>query len=212
MRGRFCRLQLLLVLASAVILGSESRGTLDHILLSQIWDSNFLRILRLARLRWRYSTPPPHGIMRILVEVEVTLQLTISQSASFGVEPHLGLMTRYLLLFNSHGLVLRGAWVCHLYMLLVLASAVILGSESLRTRDHIMRILNWTVPFRDGMKNTVYNNTHIVVGEFTDLLPSNSLDIVFAGMCLPSRYQATYDPSRDRCIATVLHVIIYFKI
>jgi hypothetical protein len=35
-RERVCRLQLLLVLASAVILGSESRGTRDHILLSQI--------------------------------------------------------------------------------------------------------------------------------------------------------------------------------
>jgi hypothetical protein len=34
-----CRLQLLLVFASAVILGSESRGTCDHILLSQIRDS-----------------------------------------------------------------------------------------------------------------------------------------------------------------------------
>jgi hypothetical protein len=33
------RLQLLLVLASSVILGSESRGTHDHILLSQIRDS-----------------------------------------------------------------------------------------------------------------------------------------------------------------------------
>jgi hypothetical protein len=33
-----CRLQLLLVLATAVILGSESRGTRDHILLSQIRD------------------------------------------------------------------------------------------------------------------------------------------------------------------------------
>jgi hypothetical protein len=32
-------LQLLLVLASAVILGSEFRGTHDHILLSQIQDS-----------------------------------------------------------------------------------------------------------------------------------------------------------------------------
>jgi hypothetical protein len=40
MRGRFCRLQLMLVLASAVILGSESHGTHDHrILLSQIGDS-----------------------------------------------------------------------------------------------------------------------------------------------------------------------------
>jgi hypothetical protein len=38
-RERVCRLQLLLVLASAVILGSESRGTRDHILLSQIRDS-----------------------------------------------------------------------------------------------------------------------------------------------------------------------------
>jgi hypothetical protein len=35
-RGRVCRLQLLLALASAVILGSESRGTYDHILLSRI--------------------------------------------------------------------------------------------------------------------------------------------------------------------------------
>jgi hypothetical protein len=38
-RGWVRRLQLLLALASAVILGSESRGTHDHILLSQIWDS-----------------------------------------------------------------------------------------------------------------------------------------------------------------------------
>jgi hypothetical protein len=35
-RGRICRVQLLLVVASAVILGSESRGTRDNILLSQI--------------------------------------------------------------------------------------------------------------------------------------------------------------------------------
>jgi hypothetical protein len=39
MRGRICHLQLLLALASAVILGSESRGTHDHILLPQIRDS-----------------------------------------------------------------------------------------------------------------------------------------------------------------------------
>jgi hypothetical protein len=82
-----CRLQLLLVLASAVILRSESRGTHDHILLSQIRDSLNLqgqvpvfispwnRMARLypkalgslfvaswlAELRWRYSTPPPYG-------------------------------------------------------------------------------------------------------------------------------------------------------
>jgi hypothetical protein len=39
MRGWVCCLQLLMVLASAVILGSESRGTHDDILLSQIRDS-----------------------------------------------------------------------------------------------------------------------------------------------------------------------------
>jgi hypothetical protein len=38
-RGQVCRLQWLLVLTSAVILWSESRGTRDHILLSLIRDS-----------------------------------------------------------------------------------------------------------------------------------------------------------------------------
>jgi hypothetical protein len=42
-RGRVCRLQLLLALASAVILGSESRVIRDHILLSQIRDFTFCR-------------------------------------------------------------------------------------------------------------------------------------------------------------------------
>jgi hypothetical protein len=41
-RGRVCRLQLLLVLASAIILRSEFRGTHDHILLSQIRVSPYL--------------------------------------------------------------------------------------------------------------------------------------------------------------------------
>jgi hypothetical protein len=84
-----CRLQSLLVFASAVILGSKSRATHDHNLLSQIRDSPnlggsgpriyipqeqggpvippgtefpFRCLLRLAGLRWRYSNPPPHGI------------------------------------------------------------------------------------------------------------------------------------------------------
>jgi hypothetical protein len=38
-RGSVCRLQLLLALASAVILRSESRGIHDQVLLSQIGDS-----------------------------------------------------------------------------------------------------------------------------------------------------------------------------
>jgi hypothetical protein len=76
-RGWVYWLQLLLALASAVILRSESRGTDDHILLSQIRDSPTWRarfpqkqdgpvippgtgfpfrcLLRLAGLRWRYN-------------------------------------------------------------------------------------------------------------------------------------------------------------
>jgi hypothetical protein len=58
------------------------------------------------------------------VKVKGTLRLTVS----LGVEPHVGLMTRYLLLFDSYGLVFVGApsltrgRVCLSYMLLALAS------------------------------------------------------------------------------------------
>jgi hypothetical protein len=41
-RGRVCRLQLLLVLTSALIFGSVSRWTCDHILLTQIRDILFV--------------------------------------------------------------------------------------------------------------------------------------------------------------------------
>jgi hypothetical protein len=60
-KGRVCRLQMLLALANAVIFGSQSGGTHGHILLPQIRDFHFRRLLRLAGIRWRYSTPPPHG-------------------------------------------------------------------------------------------------------------------------------------------------------
>jgi hypothetical protein len=52
-RGLLC-----LALASAVFLGSESLGTRGHILLSQIWDFPFRRLLRLAGSKWRCSIRP----------------------------------------------------------------------------------------------------------------------------------------------------------
>jgi hypothetical protein len=61
-RGRVCLLQLLLALASAVIFGTEFCRTRGHILLSQIRDFPFRRLLRLTGLRWRYSTSPQHGL------------------------------------------------------------------------------------------------------------------------------------------------------
>jgi hypothetical protein len=62
-RGRFCILYMLRTLASVVSLGSESFGTYDHILLSQILDFPFRRLLRLAWSRWKNSTRPPHGCL-----------------------------------------------------------------------------------------------------------------------------------------------------
>jgi hypothetical protein len=69
-----------LVLASAVILGSEARGTRGHILLSQIGDYPFRRLLRLVGLRWRYSTPPPHGNESVCVWLLHFDRLSVGQS------------------------------------------------------------------------------------------------------------------------------------
>jgi hypothetical protein len=52
--GWVCHLQLVLALARAFILGSESRGTREHILLSPIQDC---RLLRLAGLHFQFKTP-----------------------------------------------------------------------------------------------------------------------------------------------------------
>jgi hypothetical protein len=64
-RWRVCHLQLLLALASAVIFGSESRGTPNHVLLSQFLEFPFRRLPQLAGLRWRISTPPQHRIISV---------------------------------------------------------------------------------------------------------------------------------------------------
>jgi hypothetical protein len=64
-RAWVCHLQLLLSLASAVTLGSESRGIRDHILLPSIRHFLFRCLLRLAGLRWRYLTPPPCRILQL---------------------------------------------------------------------------------------------------------------------------------------------------
>jgi hypothetical protein len=77
MRGWVCRLQLLLALASAVIFSFKSRGTRDHILLSQFRDFPFCYLLRLTGLRWRYSTLSPHG-------------MTLAQLVSFLYNPFAG--------------------------------------------------------------------------------------------------------------------------
>jgi hypothetical protein len=73
----------------------------------------FRHLLRLARLRWRHSTPTPHGIVSICSEFRVQNYFTtgclppISLSWRQALwDP--GLMTRYLLLRDSYGLVFLG--------------------------------------------------------------------------------------------------------
>jgi hypothetical protein len=73
MRGRVYPLQSLLAVASAVIFWSESHRTRSHILLSQIRDFPFRRLLRLARSRWRYSTLPPHGGILLFTDSSLVL-------------------------------------------------------------------------------------------------------------------------------------------
>jgi hypothetical protein len=46
--------------------------------------------------------------VKVKVKVKVTLRLTVSQPVSLGAEPLLGIMTIYLLLFGSYGLVSVG--------------------------------------------------------------------------------------------------------
>jgi hypothetical protein len=58
------------------------------------------------------ATPTKSSVHRLtdqaLIKVNVTMPLTVSQSVSLGVKPHLGLMTRYLLLCGSYSLVFVG--------------------------------------------------------------------------------------------------------
>jgi hypothetical protein len=111
-----CRLQFLLALANAVTLGSESRGTHGHILLSPIRNSSnvedqvpvltslqehgtpvitpytgfpFRRLRWHAGLRWRYSNPLPHGLpTSTRISIRVTLRMVVyRQSVRLGAKP-----------------------------------------------------------------------------------------------------------------------------
>jgi hypothetical protein len=65
-RGRVCRLQLLLALASAVIFGSESLGAFDHILLCHVRDFPCRHLPRLTGLRLHTGCPsvaPQHVLL-----------------------------------------------------------------------------------------------------------------------------------------------------
>jgi hypothetical protein len=143
-RGRVCRLQLLLALASAVILGSEPIGTRDLILLSQIWDFPFRRLLRLAGSLWRYSTPPPHGTnLGLGLSLSLMLRPRVSRPVCLGImHPSRAYDQIFISVQNTEYVWQLRSWfrgspsltrgrVCLLYVPLALASAVFSGPSPL---------------------------------------------------------------------------------
>jgi hypothetical protein len=180
----------------------------------------------------KYSGPDPHGawrhdkLIQVKVKVKVTLRLTVSQSVSLCIEPQLGFMTLWQLRSWSYGApsLTRGR-LCLLYMLLVLASVVFLGSEFLGTRDHILLSQIWDFPFRRLLRlagsRWRYSNLpphgrsspraigpartaqkmsfslfHVAVNVSTELFPSN-------GCCTVSCLHSSYS-------AMSLHVTLHF--
>jgi hypothetical protein len=104
----------------------------------------------LAGLRWRYSTPPPHGYEWLMnLNLSLILWPTVSRPVCLGLKYPSGaydqifITVRHLWVCWYGALSLTRGRVCHLQLLLALASAVILGSESRGIRDHILLSQIW---------------------------------------------------------------------
>jgi hypothetical protein len=105
MRGRVYSLQMLLILESTVILGSESHGTLDHILLSQIWDSPTWRA------RFLYLYPPGTEWLSYTPRKLQQSLLLHRKTDIFLVEMEVPFRTRTYLRENKNlGHAYRGDW------------------------------------------------------------------------------------------------------
>jgi hypothetical protein len=120
---------------------SQSQSVTANLLTSQITRTSSILIfeLRLTLLQF---------------QVQVTLQLTVSQSVSLGIEHPPGTHDQIFIAprllrscFFWPPSLTRG-WVCFLYMLLALASALFLGSSSLETCHHILLSHILDFPFR----------------------------------------------------------------
>jgi hypothetical protein len=146
----------------------ESRRTQDHILLSQIRDPqlggpgpriyipqeqgglvippgtgfNSHRLLRLAGLRWRYSTPPPQGILLARIVILYDWRFTANQFV-LATSPLRLTTSNFIFQLNSCGYIPYVTYSDERMGLSFtiaagLASAVIFGSESRWTHDTIL--------------------------------------------------------------------------
>jgi hypothetical protein len=84
MRGRVCRLELLLVPSSAVIFRSESRE-----LVTIFYSLRFETSLIVASCDSQGYSGGIRPHLQVKVKVKVTLRLTFSESVGLGVEPHM---------------------------------------------------------------------------------------------------------------------------
>jgi hypothetical protein len=199
--GWVCHLQLLLALASAFLLESESRGTLDHILLPQIREYPFCRLLRLAGLRWRYSTPPLHwntaGVQsqsHIATDVQ---SISKSWRRALSGTHDLIFITLWQLrsCFCGAPSLSRGR-ACLLFMLLAVASVVFLGSESLWTHDHVLLSQIWDFLFvasYDSQGHGVRIRPRLHTDRFAELSHVFSLLQIREDSVLVSKSKLCYD-------------------
>jgi hypothetical protein len=132
MRGWVCRLQSLLTPASAVILRSESRGTHDHILVSQIRDSPNLE----GQVPVFIS--PRNRVAQLYTQALGSLFVVSYCSQGYGgsIRPRLHTGSSYCVKSKSK-LKLLYKWRCTAN-LFVLASSLL----RLTTRDYFF---NWTL-------------------------------------------------------------------
>jgi hypothetical protein len=99
MRGRACLLFMLLALARLVFLGSESFRTRDHILLSQIRDFSFRRLLQLAGSRWKVFDPASTRVSKS----KLCYDRRSDGQSVLVLSIHVGLTTTFFLLSGSCG-------------------------------------------------------------------------------------------------------------
>jgi hypothetical protein len=103
--------------------------------------------------QWRYSTPPPHGLLTRL-SLSLMLRPMVSRPVCLGIKHPSGaydqifITVRQLHVWWCGMLSLARGRVCHLQLLLALTSAVIFRSESRVTRDHILLSQIWDFPFQ----------------------------------------------------------------